>query len=384
LEATWWTKPEHLDDTQRGVLALDKDQSHLVCGPPGSGKTNLLLLRAAYLHKLNRRNFIVLTYGRVLREFLVTGAEHYPFSADRLKTYFSWAASLSQEHGLAVPTHGSERKKRQALSENLLAIVDEGDFSPFDCLLVDEAQDYSPSELSTMVALSRQVFMVGDERQEIYGTHNGLPHAKSLISSQMYLSAHYRNGLQICRVADAIFDELDEATGLEATSQYDEMAFPSTAIAVGGQDITAQVARVVDDVANQLIAYPTGFIGVLCPRNEDLEVVSGLLAASVIGEHVQVETFSQGYRPLSADRRVLVTTMHGAKGLEFRAVHLVAAEQVRCFRAQQKRVAYTSITRAKTYLAVYHDGALPGFLDKAMTCADITPVAEPGLDELFL
>lgn len=383
MEATWWTKPEQLDDAQKKVLALDKDADHLVCGPPGSGKTNLLLLRAAFLHKINRRNFVVITYGRVLREFLATGTAHYPFSSDRLKTFASWAGGLSSAAGLSVPKSKKEEDVRAALVANLQALIEADDHPVFDCLLVDEAQDYAPNELDLMRALAKKVFFVGDDRQEIYDKRGGLAHLKGVVHSIVSLSAHYRNGLRICRVADAIYEELDDEAGLEAHSLYDEAAFPSTVIDSGDLDLVEQAAKAVDEIANQLIAYPSGLIGVLCPRHVDLDVVAEVLQSSSIKDKVQVERFADGYSPLAADRRVLVTTLHGAKGLEFRAVHILAADAIGCFRKRTKKVAYTSVTRAKTYLAVYHDRSLPGFFEKSLTCAEVEPTPDPSLDELF-
>src|SRR5690606_4990803 len=98
---------------------------------------------------------------------------------------------------------------------------------------------------------------------------------------------------------------------------------------------------------------------------------------------VQVQRSSDGYTALDPLRRVVLTTLHGAKGLEFRAVHMLASERVTCFREQTRRVSYTAVTRAKTYLAVYSERAVPGFMDKALAAADSAPVLEPTLAELF-
>ena len=65
MEATWWTKPEQLDPDQRKAIALPLTGDHLIVGPPGSGKTNLVLLRAAYLQAKGKSNFSVFTFGRV-------------------------------------------------------------------------------------------------------------------------------------------------------------------------------------------------------------------------------------------------------------------------------------------------------------------------------
>jgi len=50
MEASWWKSIADLDDDQKRAIALDEDEDHLIVGPPGCGKTNLLLLRASYLH----------------------------------------------------------------------------------------------------------------------------------------------------------------------------------------------------------------------------------------------------------------------------------------------------------------------------------------------
>jgi superfamily I DNA/RNA helicase len=46
---SWWRELGDLNDEQRNVIKLPAEGSFLVNGPPGSGKTNLLLLRANYL-----------------------------------------------------------------------------------------------------------------------------------------------------------------------------------------------------------------------------------------------------------------------------------------------------------------------------------------------
>ena len=49
MDETWWRSPDQLDPDQQEIVSLPLEGSHLVVGPPGSGKTNLLLLRASYL-----------------------------------------------------------------------------------------------------------------------------------------------------------------------------------------------------------------------------------------------------------------------------------------------------------------------------------------------
>jgi superfamily I DNA and RNA helicase len=49
MNETWWLGEDQLDDDQKKIIALKLKGSHVITGPPGSGKTNLLLLRAKYI-----------------------------------------------------------------------------------------------------------------------------------------------------------------------------------------------------------------------------------------------------------------------------------------------------------------------------------------------
>src|SRR4030042_3177433 len=87
MNETWWVNESDLDDDQKRVIALGPDGRHLITGPPGSGKTNMLILRANYLSASGRPNLLILVFTRTLREFLVSGASRYSFPRDKVQTY---------------------------------------------------------------------------------------------------------------------------------------------------------------------------------------------------------------------------------------------------------------------------------------------------------
>src|ERR1039458_519549 len=62
-----------LTPEQRAIVELRPDRHHLVMGPPGSGKTQVLLHRARWLretYKIPPEGFCVLVYTNVLTYFL--------------------------------------------------------------------------------------------------------------------------------------------------------------------------------------------------------------------------------------------------------------------------------------------------------------------------
>jgi hypothetical protein len=105
----------------------------------------------------------------------------------------------------------------------------------------------------------------------------------------------------------------------------------------GGLAIPDQVASAIPSVSTQLRAYPDGIIGILCPRHEELDPVWEALTSSPLAGEIQLQRYEDGYEAFDTDRRVIVTTTHGAKGLEFRVLHLMGMDKLPKFRAKQKK-----------------------------------------------
>ena len=252
-----------------------------------------------------------------------------------------------------------------------------------DCVMIDECQDYSAAEIAAITRFGDQVYAAADNRQRIYQTKGGIEALRSRCSLTE-LKFHYRNGRKICQVADGIMSEVDSPEGMKATSQYKEAELPSRVNAQPSEPLPDQVERCIPEVLNQLRAYPQAMIGILCPRRPDVQEVFSLLLRSELGDDVQVQLHEAGYDALSPDRRVLVGTISGAKGLEFRALHLLGMDRLGTIPSPPKRVrlAYTAVTRAKTSLDIYRAGDLIGRLDNGLNALN-QPDAPVELDDLF-
>lgn len=383
MSSTWWKKADDLNEDQKKVVGLGKEGDYLVLGPAGCGKTNLLLLRATFLHKAKVSNIVVLTFGRVLREFLATGSAHYPFSNDKVLTCVRWGAELLKANGVSFDDKSDFESVRKELFEKLEALAAVGNPSNrFDCILIDEAQDYSEQELTIIRAFAHQIFAVGDNNQRLTNAAGGLAYLESIVDETITLHDHYRNGLKICRLADGIRDLIDHEEGMEASSKYDETSYVSSARAVAGMTIAEQAAAAAEEIQHQLLAYPDELIGILCPRREDLKAARAALASSPIADDIQSQEFGE-YATFRSDKRVILASIHSAKGLEFRALHILAAEGVKKF-PTQKNMSYTAATRAKTSLRIYHLHDLPGYLEKGLAAVDDAPQTDPSVADLFL
>jgi superfamily I DNA/RNA helicase len=366
---TWWRELRDLDADQRAVIGLSADGSYLIKGPPGSGKTNLLLLRANYLTITEHSNLAIVVFNRTLCEFIKSGGGSYDFDRQNVLTSNQFFLRLLGESGRRYESTSDFDEDRAA---RLAAVTDvlPREIKPiYDVILLDEAQDYLGDEIRLFRRLAKDVFMVADSRQQIYSSDNVLPILEEMADETLSLRYHYRSGLPICEVADGI--------GSTFSAGYDPIAptcnynspdlIPSVEIFNG--DVTAQALEIARRLGVQRRTYPESLLGVICPRLSDVKTISAILAAEGLGEQLCVQNRDDGYQPIQAEKPIWVSTVHSAKGLEFRALHFAAAEYVRSFREEQKRLAYTGVTRAKTSLVVYHDGPLPPYFDAALNVA---------------
>jgi superfamily I DNA/RNA helicase len=195
------------------------------------------------------------------------------------------------------------------------------------------------------------------------------------VDQTVTLRFHYRSGRKICQLADAVGETFNSGYELILpTSNYREGDLPSTVDVFQGS-IADQGAEIVRRLSVQRRAYPESFFGVICPRLSDLRDIADILEGAGLDSEMCVQTRDDGYQPIDPGRPIWLSTIHSAKGLEFRTLHIAALEHAKSFRGAQKRLVYTAVTRAKTALSLYHSAPLPAYLRGAL--ARTGPVVAP-------
>jgi hypothetical protein len=142
MAGAWWLGENDLDEDQKGVIEIAAEGNHLVVGPPGSGKTNILLLRAKYLTLADTPNIAIVVFTKTLSRFIASGGRDYGFPADKITTCAKWQRELLREYGAlrAIPS-GSFEEQRSHLTQQLSSLVAKRNLSNlYDAILQSAGQ----------------------------------------------------------------------------------------------------------------------------------------------------------------------------------------------------------------------------------------------------
>lgn len=379
--STWWKSIDDLNDEQKGAFALNPHGSYVVFGPAGSGKTNLLLLRTEYLVKSGMANVVVLTFTSMLKQFLLAGGSTVAgFNPNRVKTIMAWQDDVLRKNGVQVDRNLGFAAKRLRLADELKQLYDAKPLleKTIDCILVDEVQDCTAEEIALFRRAAKHVFFVGDARQQVYQERGLLEDLKKQVTP-VELTLHYRNGQKICEAADEVAEQMGEKRTAGACNYIERLA-PSSVSFFACKDADEQFDVMCARLKKELAAYPDELLGVIVPLRDDVADLVARFEASELADSIAKE--EEPFDPFRPDARIIVTTVHSAKGLEFRTVHVPNAQTIGRHTSREMHVSYTAITRAKTTLSILSTGPLPMHLEPVRNLF-APPPAQVDLSALF-
>lgn len=176
----WWARKEQLDGEQIALIEeLPLRENFLILGPPGCGKTNVLLRRAQFVRGQDMPNVLVITFTRALTEFVKTGCVDAQgreiFPRNCITTIESWLRSMYRQHQTALPEAIEDLVEwKRRLAAGAIQFADANRIPRYDALFIDEAQDLLQEEVDLISAWAPVRFFVGDDRQKIYPEAEGL------------------------------------------------------------------------------------------------------------------------------------------------------------------------------------------------------------------
>ncbi|HEU5179410.1 MAG TPA: NERD domain-containing protein [Candidatus Polarisedimenticolia bacterium] len=322
-------------DLEQERVARQLGSGHrIIYGVPGSGKT-IVLIAAARLLAESNRSVLMLCFNRTLQHYL--------------------AMTLKRHANIAVHTFGvwgrmqgapAELNDMDAFGRGLLSIVESGrgDSGKYDAVLIDEGQDFPASWFQSAVLALKEpadgtLIIAYDVSQNLY--RSKLPNwSKVGVKAQgrtKRLTLNYRNTREIVSAAwsfgvaeSAGDDDLPHAIALRRENCARLGAWP-VIIQAANQD--AQISRcveIVSDLLNGADHLAAQEIMVLCVKNSLRDRIAAELDRCSL--------------------TVNVRTIHDARGLQAKAVILVAAEDLQG--DDGRALMYVALTRPTDQLFV--------------------------------
>lgn len=377
MSSTWWIDEDDLLDEQVKVLEEDLYKDLILMGPPGSGKTNLLLLRANHLVIASPdTEFYIVCYTGLLTNFIRTGASLYSFPENRIITQQKLLEQVLGDHDFLPPRKVGEtyEERHAALKLAMTELISHGmGQNSYPVIFIDEAQDYSVEDLNIFKYLATNLCCAADLRQGIYGS--GLSGSSWLKNhtwgASITLKYHYRVAPAILKIADKVMSGKFDHTPMLDTHEY--KGDPGSVDVVAGASFDDQIKALIKKLVKQLAIYPGQTIGVLVPHRTRVKEVFDRLAMVSDLSGLVTNAMSREFDP---QLPIWVSTVHSSKGLEYRCAHIVSADELSSFNAYERRVVFMAITRAKTTLDIYHLKPLHAFFASAL--------AKPNADKISI
>jgi superfamily I DNA/RNA helicase/mRNA-degrading endonuclease RelE of RelBE toxin-antitoxin system len=344
LEYPWDKWTVFLHPAQRQWVERDFAGPARVCGSAGTGKTIVALHRAVFLARKHPDSRILLTtfsetLANALRTKLRRLISNEPRLAERLEVQALDAIGERLYERHLGPPNIASRDLTTSLIAKASAAATGQKFSlandlanrkqrPFDFVLVDEAQDVSVPQLRFLAALGAGrpsgLFFAGDLGQRIFQPpFSWLSLGVDIRGRARTLHINYRTSHQIRTQADRLLGPaVSDVDGNTEDRRGTVSAFngpqPRVSVFKTPDEEASAVGAWIGERVNEGVAPHE--IGIFVRSATELDrareaVTKTVLPFKVLDEHVET---SHGH--------VSIGTMHLAKGLEFRAVAVMACD----------------------------------------------------------
>ena len=350
-----------LSQEQKQVCFADSNQSILVSGPPGSGKTVVAVFRQESLKKLGE-NVRTVVFTNVLKRYTDIDATFHSWLESWWRRCTNTRFPTSVVNG--PPMWNFETAQQLVMEEYEQQFRSNGNWGH---LILDEAQDFAKSAHRLLYLVQNRVFgdletgerpnitVLADENQRLTDTSSTIKEIKTaylMHGEQLYtLKKNYRNTLEIAALAAHFYVGLQTGIPEPPTTRGDRPELKET------KDLNEAVKK----IEKYVLLHANEEVGVLVYRKGLVKKLFNQLHHKLSGKGVTVQAFVSGDKKLGDATRIVfdqpghvtILCFASAKGLEFDAVFL---PELQTFTAvargtvEAKMQLYVMISRARKRL----------------------------------
>ena len=366
----WLVAYPNLSKEQSEAVEATTTSHRFIMGAPGSGKSLVLVHRAAQLrsrYKVAPARYHVLVYTNVLKDYIRSACLQLGIKDKYISTFDHWCREYHEKNIGRIPRKGGQ-PDFSAIRRSVLEHARARSRKPLDFVLVDEGQDLDPPAFETLAAVADHVTVCADYKQQIYedgATEIDIAARLGLRGANVSLLEHIKISPKLVPLAAAFIDDTEEKRQFveQSRSWHESTECP---LLYRAPDFGAERERLVEMVRERLNARER--IAILFRKKSQVAGFTKALTDSGIGVETQIADQRNSFHKLDFNSiKPKIMTYHSAKGLTFDSVlmpRLVEKSFPNDSPANLKRLMFVGITRAKNwaYLSCVQSGQL-GLLD---------------------
>lgn len=319
---SFYVKDSELDDYQVKIINKRTDNSFIVKGCAGSGKSILALWKAKQIQNEGKGTYQFIVFTKALMQYMSDGVRQVGINSNNVDYHWSW-----------------ENRKGSPSA---------------DYIIVDEAQDFSKEDILKFSSKARKALLLyGDSAQQLY---KFLQDKKTVSMEEIAVITGYqteqlvfnhRLPKKVARLAQyisSIDDDLEGRCKNEGVEKAKILRYSS---------FSSQIDAIAEIIKNRNLVD----VGILFRHNDDVEKAYNHFKK--IGVNVEAKFGRTIDLNFNSDNPKLIT-YHSSKGLQFEAVFL---PECICSDNEDRNPLYVALTRTYQSLYVMHSGNLSRFFD---------------------
>ena len=332
---SFYVKDSELDDYQVKVINKKTDNSYIVKGCAGSGKSILALWKAKQIQEEHKGSYLYIVKTKALRQYMNDGIQQVGLTERNVVNFdacFSWT---KDDYG---------NWERGAWKKGI-----------YDYIILDEAQDFSKEEIEVMKSKARKAFLIyGDTAQQLYDFDKSkIP--VSMEDIQYFtrfpveqLVFNHRLPKKIARVAEYLNtenDELETRCTEEGTDRPKFLSYNSK---------EEEYNAIISLIKNRSMED----VGILFRTKRDVDDAYEYLTAHGLEVEANSGVHQGEFNFLSDNPKLM--TYHSSKCLQFEYVFL---PECSVEGSDNRNPLYVAVTRTYRGLFVMHSGNLSSLFD---------------------